>query len=131
VTALARKGAGAAIARIVADLRQRDFAIAAVGVVLGNVQLPTSLEKILSAHPLLHSAEGELFRNALIESAGSAGLRVSGTPNRELQAVAARALGLKSPALDKRLADLGKSAGRPWSQDQRDATLAAWIARAS
>jgi sugar phosphate isomerase/epimerase len=68
------------------------------------------LEKILQAHPLIHSAEGELFRGALAEAAE--GLRL---PVRVVRAGTIPNLGKMPP---------------PWGKDQKDAAALAWAALA-
>jgi hypothetical protein len=40
---------------------------------------------------------------------------------------ASKSLGVHAVALEARLKTLGQIAGPPWSEDQRLATLAAWI----
>jgi hypothetical protein len=42
--------------------------LVASGVIIGNRTLTAPLETILVAHPLLHTAEGELFRQAIIDA---------------------------------------------------------------
>lgn len=64
------------------------------------------LESILRAHPLLHTAEGELYRVAIARAAEKLGLEVL-------------APAVKSPA------PFGNP-GRPWSKDHRDAAALAW-----
>lgn len=68
------------------------------------------LEKILEAHPLLHTAEGELYRVAIKRAAEKLGFEVV-------------APAVKQPApID--------APGRPWSKDHRDAAALAWAALA-
>jgi hypothetical protein len=64
------------------------------------------LDKILASHSLVHSAEGELFRSALVKAAGRAGLAVV-----ELAPAALPALAVDGP---------------PWGKDQRTAAALAW-----
>jgi hypothetical protein len=73
------------------------------------------LERILSAHPLLHAAEGQMSREALVLAAEAEGLRaIHVAPDR---------------AADERnalvVARLGRAAGPPWAADQRQAAAAA------
>ena len=101
-------------------IKELDQPIAAVGIVVGNKPVLESLEKILTSHSLIHSAEGELFRNAVRDACKALRLPVTEIPARELADEAAKA----ADYLEK----LGRAAGRPWSKDQKDATLAATIA---
>ncbi len=89
------------------------------------------LERILTAHPLWHAAEGELYRNALALAAAAHGLETIEVPPKRVRADAARVLSLDERAQDAMLAALGKALGPPWQRDHREATLAALIALAS
>src|SRR5258706_11734977 len=55
--------AAEALATLVHDVAARGVKLAAAGLVLANAKrpLPTKLEEILTSHPLVHSAEGELY----------------------------------------------------------------------
>ncbi len=68
------------------------------------------LEKILASHSLVHSAEGELFRAALVAAGKKVGLTVV-----ELAPGALPALSVDGP---------------PWGKDQRTAASLAWAALA-
>jgi hypothetical protein len=68
------------------------------------------LATILAAHPLLHAAEGELYRRAIADACAALGLAVV-TPSPRALAV-------------------GK-VGAPWGKDQKDATALAWAALTS
>jgi hypothetical protein len=67
-------------------------------------ELP-DLATILAAHPLVHAAEGELYRRALADACTELGLRIV-TPRPS------------PPALPKM--------GSPWGKDQKDAAALAW-----
>jgi len=105
--------------------------LVASGIVTSASKLPESLDEILGSHPLLHTAEGVLYRNAIRAASEALDLPVVAVPARELPAKAAAALGTTEVALRAKLAEVGRAAGRPWAQDQRDATLVAWMALAS
>lgn len=88
------------------------------------------LPKILASHALIHTADGELFREALIHASKRSSLQVVTAKERELGDVAARAVRKKPADLLRLLAELGRGLGPPWSQDERMAALAAWYALA-
>jgi hypothetical protein len=104
--------------------------VAAAFLVKAGRPLP-SLTEILKSHPLLHTAEGELFRQVVVEASTACGLRVEKVDRKELSARAAEAMGLRTDAVQRRLVALGKTLGPPWAQDQRDAVLAAVVALVS
>lgn len=113
---------------LIASLRPKGYEVTAAGVPTGSARLPESLGKILASHPLLHAAEGALVCDALAEAAGDQGLTVYQTAARDLAAQARTALGRDERTLQRMLDDLGRVIGPPWRRDEKDATLAAWLA---
>jgi hypothetical protein len=87
-----------------------------------------SLEKILAAHTLIHTADGELFREALRLAARKHGLKEFREREKNLLGRGAEALRISEGALLRELTELGRGLGPPWSQDEKFATLAAWLA---
>ena len=105
--------AAEAISATVGELRRRGHEVAGCGVVLGSGKAMPALERILAAHPLIHTAEGEMFREALLWAAKECELPVSGLREKDLD---------KSSV--ERLNSLGKRIGPPWTQDQKFAAVA-------
>ncbi len=130
-TEAARSKARAAMESMIAELRGSGYDVVGSGIVLGSGRLPSSLEAILRSHPLVHTAEGELFRQALIGASEACKLRVSGIPARELYARVASELGLAADQLRRQLVEAGQGAGKPWAQDQKEAMSVAWFALAA
>lgn len=118
--------------RDIADgLRGTKDQLVAAGVVLSSARPLLSIEEALSSHAMKHAAEGQLYRQALIDAANDLGLRVSAVPERDLPDVAGRALGLSPLQLRGRVGDLGRELGAPWAADQKTAALVAWLALSS
>ncbi|HJZ86595.1 MAG TPA: hypothetical protein VKN99_15550 [Polyangia bacterium] len=124
----AHKRARAAVRALIEQLAAQGYRVVASGLPLGNTRLPSSLEAILRSHALVHSAEGELFRQVLVSASEAAELAVTGVPARQLYAQAAARLHLGEAELKRRLTDLGAAVGAPWGQDQKEAALSAWLA---
>ena len=124
---LARAGIEAACAEIGAAGHR----VVALGVVLGGVGVPDELEAILKSHPLIHSAEGELYRAALMEAGEARGLSVTGVPARVLLEQGALVLGVDAEELRGQLVEMGRGIGKPWAQDQKESALVAWLALAA
>lgn len=103
-------------------------AIAGCAVLMGAAMPAWSVGEILAVHIRMHKAEGVLFREALALAVAGCGLRLVPILEKELAARAARALAAPAGALQRTIADLGKSAGPPWGKDQKDAALAALVA---
>ena len=129
----ARAAAQAAIGLrgMLEDLRQLGHPVVGCGLLLGSGRPLPPLEKILTAHPLLHTAEGELFREALRAASRECGLPVTAFRERELHATAIAEMHLERCDLDQLMTAMGKAIGPPWTTDQKHAALAAWMALAA
>ena len=101
------------------------YEVSAVAIITGAAPRASTLEAILANHSAVHAAEGALYRGAIARACAAHKIRVLEIPKRELPARAARALGIAVDELPERLAAIGRAAGRPWAEDQKDALLAA------
>jgi hypothetical protein len=104
------------------------YALSGVGVSANLRPTLQDLQTILSAHPLLHGAEGDLYRDVLVDACHARGLDVTVTHPKQAYAVAATVLGCDAAALDALMQAFGRSVGPPWRQDHKLATLAALVA---
>jgi hypothetical protein len=80
------------------------------------------LGAILASHALIHSAEGEFYRDAIAGACGRAGIAASRTRERDLTMEAEHL-----PQWRARLVEFGKIVGSPWTQDEKLAALGAWL----
>jgi hypothetical protein len=110
--ALARE----AISANLTEFRSQGHEVAACAVLLGSGKPLPELEKILASHSLIHSAEGVLFRDVLVWAANECHLSVNGVREKSLDASVLR-----------RIDSLGKLIGPPWTQDQKYASVAAFM----
>jgi len=124
----AQQLAGGAFRRVQAKLACADYCLTHCGLLLGSGRVLPSLEKILSSHALIHTADGELFRQALIHAGQRCNLVVFTGEERELFATACKSLGMKTDSLAAVLIAIGKPIGAPWSQGEKLAALSAWLA---
>jgi hypothetical protein len=124
----ARQHARQSLRAAISDLSKEGFDAVACGILMGSGRPLGRLESTLAAHPLIHTAEGMLFRKALINGAADCGLRVVEVPELELLARASRALNLSPEKLRDLATELGKPIGRPWAQDEKYSALAASLA---
>src|SRR5262245_42830837 len=104
--------------------------VVAAGMVAPAARHLPALEAILKSHPLVHAAEGELYRRVFSEASASIGARPTRVAAGALAGSAAAALGLAPARLAAQLAAMGKASGRPWAADQKHAALVAWLALA-
>ena len=109
------------------SLGRESYELTRCGLLMASGRALPSLDKILASHALIHTADGELFRKALLDASKGCGLAVMTVKERELMAMASRTLRTKPEAIARRLTELGKPFGAPWSQDEKFATLAAWL----
>ena len=105
-----------AISAILKALQVRGHDVAGCAVLRNSSRQLPALDRILAAHPLIHTAEGEMFRDVLVWAARACRLEVTAVREKELDAASLN-----------RLNSLGKSIGPPWTQDQKYATAAALL----
>jgi hypothetical protein len=111
-----------------ADLRQQGYDLTQFALILASAKPLPSLDRILASHALIHTADGELFRGALAYAGEKCNLARCTVKEGELVDSACKTLGLQSKNLMAQLTALGKAVGSPWSQDEKFAALAAWLA---
>lgn len=100
--------------------------------VLAGSGMPSwTTDEILAVHVRMHKAEGELFREVLVEAAKRCGLPLTTLPGKTVFESAARQLGVSRSRLDALLAALGKGAGAPWGRYQKEAAAAGLVALAA
>ena len=104
--------------------------LVAAGILMSAGKLPSDLASILRSHPLIHTAEGVFYREALATAAEDCGLEVVRIPRRELPDRFASALGTDGAGARERLTAMGRTVGPPWARDQKDAAMAALVALA-
>lgn len=88
------------------------------------------LPQILASHALIHAADGELFREAVLHGSERCGLEIFTINESDLFDGASRTLRLKVDELGQRLVRLGTTIGPPWTQDEKLAALVAWLSLA-
>lgn len=124
----ARQLAYQAIHGFQSDLEKQGYKLTRCGLLLASGRPLPELEKILASHALIHTADGELFREAILHGCNRCDLRTEGIKERELPERAAQVLRVQPAVLTRRVTELGRPLGAPWSQDEKFATLAAWLA---
>ncbi len=117
-----------AVRAVITDLQAKGHDVVGGGIVLASGQPIPALAETLASHARIHTAEGELFRSALIRASEQCHLPVAGVRERELFARGATELRIPAGELRRRVAEMGRSLGPPWRQDEKHATLVAWLA---
>ena len=128
VRAEARTLARSALRRMEARVREAGYNLSHCCALAASGRTLPELEEILVAHPLIHTADGELFREAILHASDRWGLKTERIKEKELLETAKKTLRKQPAALLKQTTEMGKAFGSPWSQDEKFATLAAWLA---
>jgi hypothetical protein len=123
--------AGEAVGAALDDLAGRGYRVVSVGLLLAGGRPLPGLAAVLASHALIHTAEGELFREVLALAGERRGLAVLKVKERELDGQCESALGVPAAELPGLLAAIGKTLGPPWRQDEKYAALAGWLALVS
>jgi hypothetical protein len=112
--------AATAIAEVIRELDERRYRTVGAAILLASGRPLPPLAKILAAHPLIHTAEGEFFRQAVRQACEGLQIPLTAIRARELD------IGMnKASELQRSIASLGRSVGPPWTKDHKTAALAA------
>jgi hypothetical protein len=125
--AVAENMACAAVETAAADLAGRGYRLTAVGVLESSGRKGSSLASILASHALIHTADGDHFRQAIVAAAQRSGPAVSRVRARDLEAEAETRLRRPAARLREAVSELGLQVGPPWGADQKMAALLAWL----
>jgi hypothetical protein len=109
------------------NLHKQGYEIKSCGLLLASGRPLPDLPQILASHALIHAADGELFREALLHASKRCDVELFTAKENELVARAVHDLHLQPNELRRRLTDLGHPLGSPWSQDEKFAALVAWL----
>jgi len=120
---LARDAFGAALD----EMREKGLEVAGCGLLLASGRPVGTLAEALASHAMLHTAEGQFFRDALSDASEHFGVPVTGVREKEVFARAAETLRIGENEIRRRVGEMGKAVGPPWSQDEKLAAVAAWI----
>jgi len=120
-----------AVHSVLGALRQQGVEIVGCGLLTSSGHPQTTLASTLASHALIHSAEGEHFRKALITAARRCNLPTAPFKEREVEAQGWAVLKTPPDELRRRLVEAGRPLGPPWRQDEKLATLAGWLVLAA
>ncbi len=94
-------------------------AVVTAGILFAAGRALPDLAAILRSHALIHTAEGEFYREVLTRACEACSLPVTKVKERDAWA---------AEDVQRRINALGKTLGPPWRQDQKLAAMAGWIA---
>ena len=131
VLAEAKRLATRAIRSTQAELGKQGYQVERCALLLASGKTLPSLDRILLSHALIHTADGELFREALRGAFAQCGLEMTCIKDRELLDRGGQILRTDRDKLLRRMTELGSAFGSPWTQDEKYAGLAAWLVLAN
>src|SRR5215469_9741 len=123
--AISQRLAVQAIREMLDGVTYRKYRVLGCAMLLSSGRALPSLQKILASHALIHTAEGEFFRNIISEACESCHIPVMGIRERELDKQADAIFGKGAARVRQHISNLGKTVGAPWTQDEKTAALAA------
>jgi hypothetical protein len=88
------------------------------------------LKNILASHALIHTAEGEFYRDAIARACTRRKIAVRRVRERDMETELLK-LPLAIVAAKTRVAEFGKQLGPPWTQDEKLSACGAWLMLAS
>lgn len=119
--------AAASLRPLISRFEEQESGLKGGGILLASGRKLPDVGSILRSHALIHAAEGELFRRALMQACEQWKIKLAGFPEREIMSTASERLKLEESAIRSQLSEMGQAVGRPWTQDEKLATLAAWL----
>src|SRR5204862_8083483 len=105
-----------AVSAVVARLSGKGHRVVSTGIIFASGRPLSDLAATLRSHALIHTAEGEFFREVLVQASEHCGLPVTRVKEREGWERGAAALGLGASDLQLLIAELGRRRGPPWRQ---------------
>lgn len=118
----------AALREMILEAERGGKIVAGCAVLLAASRELPALQRILGSHALIHTAEGEFFRQCFRGASEQLNLPTRGIREKDLDELARSAFGAKANALKGEIAGLGRTVGPPWTSDQKNACLAALLA---
>jgi hypothetical protein len=119
--------ASEALRGMIDHLNENGYRAIGSGILQASGRPATTLAATLASHAMIHTAEGEHFRQAVACASEQCDLPVTRVKERELYARAEAGLALPANEVAATIARLGKTVGPPWRQDEKLAALIAWL----
>jgi len=117
-----------AVFEMIAELAQKGYTVVGTAILFASGRPLPDLASILRSHPVIHTAEGEFSREILISASEQCNLPVSRIKERDAWEKGAAMFRLDPAGLRQKINQLGRTLGPPWTQDEKLASLAGWIA---
>src|SRR5215468_7045330 len=97
------------------ELEKLGYRVCGCSLLLASGRTLPEFEKILASHALIHTADGELFRDSIRKASTRAKVPLTEVKERELLFATAKNTKKKPEFLLRHVVTLGKSLGPPWT----------------
>lgn len=114
------------LAKSAIDDVQRQTPVRACCILTASGRPLPGLEDILASHALIHSAEGEFYRDVVDQACSRRKITVRRVRERDMETELQK-LPISVAAAKARMAEFGKILGPPWTQDEKLAAFGAWL----
>jgi hypothetical protein len=125
--AAAHTAASSGLHDVIDVMRAQKFQVAGCAILMAAGRTLPPLERILAAHLLLHTAEGVFFREAFAKACESHKISVTKVRDRDLESALKEKFGRDATRVKRKVQQLGRTVGPPWTTDQKNATQAALL----
>ena len=106
-TLLARQAFGS----VIDEMREKGIEIVGCGYLLSSARPLPSLAGILASHPLIHTAEGEFFRNVIVSASEHYRLPITRIKERDAYEIVSAKFGITVEKLQRSINELGRTLG--------------------
>jgi hypothetical protein len=119
--------ASRALRQLMDILHAQKYRVTGCAILMSAARPLPPLEKILAAHPLLHTAEGQFFRDAFAKACESNAIPVTKIKERDLEIALKEKFAHATTRIKTQIDLAARPLGPPWTTDQKLATLAALL----
>jgi len=125
--AAAHTAATSALRQLMDVLNSQKYRVTGCAILMSAARPLPPLEKILAAHPLLHTAEGQFFRDAFAKACASNAIPVTKIKERDLEIALKEKFARHASQMKNKVQLAARPLGSPWTTDQKLAALSALL----
>ena len=123
--------ATASLRGVLSEAASKGYEAAGACILLGSGRPTGDLAATLRSHAMIHTAEGQFFRNVVQQACETCGLPLTGVKEKELMKRATDGISVRPGEIERRIAETGKRIGPPWRQDEKLCTIGGWLVLAN
>src|SRR5262249_38204991 len=117
-----------AIRNLIDIAESAGYEIVGCGLTTSSAKPLPELVAILASHPMIHTAEGVFYREAIAQACQNLGLPVTKIKEKDIYNTCSTKLRFAAEEFQARINGIGRTIGPPWSQDQKFAAVSGLLA---